>query len=203
MTAQVNLLPGQVAESNAATRQRLLAVLLVVVVLAALGGLTFWQRLTLQDAEDELADAQSELAAATAEVNELALHRDLQARQELANELIIFALADQVSLAGILQDIAMVMPDGSDVGSLAINFADSGDSRLVGMLTASGESVDAVAPGIERLVLQFERAAGFRDVFVTTTSTDEDGITSYTLELGVGPEHRTERYADGLPEVSR
>ena len=203
MSAQVNLLPGQIAESNVAGRQRILAALLVVVVLAALGGLTFWQRLTLQDAEDELADAQSELAAATAEVNELSLHRDLEARQDLANELIIYALSDQVSLAGILQDIAMVMPSGSDVGALAINFAENGDTPLVGMLSASGESVDDVAPGIERLVLQFERAAGFRDVFVTTTSTDEDGITSYTLELGVGPEHRTERYADGLPEVSR
>ncbi len=203
MTARVNLLPDTTRREGRQSSQRVLALLIVVVVLAGLALATFWQRGVLHDAEDEFADAQAELAAARAEVAELNLPAELEAREEQDQELISLALSDQVSLAGILQDIAMVIPTGSDIASLNVNFVEDGDGRSVGVLAASGESVDDLAPGIERLILQFERAVGFRDVFVTSTSVDEEDVTSYSLELNLGPEHRTERYVEGLPEGGR
>lgn len=210
MTAKVNLLPQATRAEGRQGAQRGLAAGLVVLVLVGLGLATWWQRATLSEAEDELAQARAEQAEAQAAVDALVLAADLERQVEDDRALIVRALSDQVSLAGILQDVSLVMPQGADVANLTVNLTPIGPveegtppPRQVGSLTATGESIDDISPGIERLILQFERPAGFRNAFVTQATTDEEGVTSYNLELQLGPEHRTERYTDGLPEVDR
>ncbi len=213
MTAKVNLLPQTTRDEGRQSTQRIVALGLIVLVIAGLGVAAWLQRGTLSDAEDDLQVAQAELAEAQAAVAALSMPADLEQRLDTDRQLITQALGEQVSVAGILQDVAMVIPPGSDIGTLSITLPPAepvaeGEEAPppitnVGSLIATGESLENIAPGIERLMLQFERPAGFRDVFVTSAATDDEDITSYNLELQMGPEHRTERYVDGVPEVAR
>lgn len=202
MTARVNLLPGTVAESNAANRQRILAGVIVLLVIVALVAATFLQRGVLNDAEDELAEAQAELSAASAEVAELQEFADLEARLARTDALLSEVMADEATLAGVLQDIALVVPTDGAFTSLSIDLA-AAEGLNVGSFTANAEVLESHAPGVERFLLQLERAAGFRSVYPGGSTIDEDDIANFTVSVQLGPEYRTERYRDGLPEVVR
>ena len=202
MTARVNLLPGTVRESDAAARQRIYAGVIVLVVVAGLVGAYFWQQAVLQDAEDELAEAQAELAAAQAEVAELAIYEDLEERLAATDDLLTSVLADEASLAGILQDIAIVTPTEGAFTSMQVNF-DHDDPATVGTFSGNAEVLSSHAPGVERFLLQLDRAAGFRNVYPGGSSIDEDDIATFPVTVQLGREYRTERYTDGLPEVLR
>ena len=202
MTARVNLLPGTVRESDAAARQRLFAGLIVLIVIAGLGAATFFQRGVLSNAEDELAAAQSELAAAQAEVAELAEFESLRELRETTDGLLASTMGGEVTLAALLQDIALVTPEHGAFTTMTMNF-DVDDSPNAGIFTANAEALSSHAPGVERFLLQLERPAGFRDVYPGSSTIDEDDIASFTLTVQLGPEYRTQRYEDGLPEVAR
>ena len=202
MTARVNLLPGTVRERDAANRQRIVAVVVVLVVIAGLAGATLWQRAILNDAEDELAEAQAELAAAQQEVAELAEFEDLEQRLATTDDLLEGSMGRDVSLAGVLQDVAMVVPNDGALTSLAVSF-DLDDEVVIGTLNAGAEVLSAHAPGVERFLLQLERPAGFRNVFPGGSAVDEDDIATFTAVVQLGPEYLTHRYEDGLPEVAR
>ena len=202
MTARVNLLPGTVRERDAANRQRIVAVVIVLVVIAGLVGATLWQRAILNDAEDELADAQAELAAAQQEVAELAEFADLEERLARADDLLSNTMADEATLAGVLQDVALVIPSEGAFTAMTINLAGA-DGANVGNFTASAEVLSSHAPGVERFLLQLERAAGFRTVYPGGSTIDEDDIASFNVSVQLGPEYLTQRYDDGLPEVIR
>ena len=201
MTARVNLLPGTVRERDAATKQRVYAGVVVLVVVAGLVGAYFWQQAVLQDAEDELAEAQAELAAAQAEVAELAIYEDLEQRLIEADSVLRAAMADEPSLAGVLQDVALVTPAEGALRSLSISL----DPQEVGVgsFTAQVEVLESHAPGTERFLLQLERAAGFRNVFPGASTIDENDIATFPVSVELGHEYRTERYSEGLPEVLR
>lgn len=202
MTAKVNLLPGTIRESNAASRQRSLAVGLVVLVIVALGVATFLQRGVLSEAEEELAVAESELAAARAEVARLAEFADLEQRLADTDALLIASMQDEATLAGLLQDVALVTPPNGAFTDLSVAF-EPGDNGVVGTMSGAAEVESSHAPGVERFLLQLERPAGFRNVFPGSSTIDEDDIAEFSLVVQLGPEYRTERYQDGLPEVAR
>ena len=202
MTARVNLLPGTVRESDAAARQRIYAGVVVLVVIVVLVGAYFWQQAVLQDAEDERADAQAELAAAQQEVAELIMYEDLADRLEETDALLASVMGDEASLAGILQDIALVTPAEGAFTSMTLSF-DHDEPLNVGTFSGSAEVESSHAPGVERFLLQLERAAGFRNVFPGGSTIDEDDIADFPVTVNLGPEYRTERYEDGLPEVLR
>jgi Tfp pilus assembly protein PilN len=201
MTARVNLLPGSVRERDAAGRQRALAGGIVLIVILGLAVATFLQRGVLNDAEDELASAQSELAAARAEVAELAEFEDLEGRLVLADDLLRSAMGEDVTLAGILQDVALVVPTEGAITSLAINIDPEGVG--IGTLNANAEATEQHAPGVERFLLHLERPAGFRGVYPGGSTIDEDDIATFSFVVQLGPEYLTNRYEDGLPEVAR
>ena len=202
MTARVNLLPGTVRERDAATKQRVYAGLIVLIVLAGLAGATLWQRGVLNDAEDELADAEAELAAAQQEVAELAEFADLEERLARADDLLSTTMSEEATLAGVLQDVALVIPSEGAFTAMTINLSGA-DGANVGNFTASAEVLSSHAPGVERFLLQLERAAGFRSVYPGGSTIDEDDIASFNVSVQLGPEYLTQRYDDGLPEVIR
>ena len=202
MTARVNLLPGTVRESDAAARQRSYAGVIVLVVVAGLVGAYFWQQAVLQDAEDELAEAQAELAAAQAEVAELAIYEDLEERLAATDDLLTSVLATDTTLAGILQDIALVTPTEGAFTSIQVSF-EHDNPNAVGTFSGSAEVLSSHAPGVERFLLHLERPAGFRNPYPGGSSIDEDDIATFPVTVQLGREYRTERYTDGLPEVLR
>lgn len=203
MSVRVNLLPRATKESARSTQQRVIAAVLVFLLLAGLTGASLWQRGTLRTAEDELADARQELAAAQAAVAALADYAELERRLDEDRELLVTALGTQVSLAGIMQDLSLVMPAETDLRSLSISLAvvqtEEGVIESVGAINASGESLDGIAPGVERLLIRVDQVAGFRDVFVSSASIDDEDISTFNLDMQLGPEHLTNRYVDGLP----
>ncbi len=205
MSVRVNLLPQATKERDRAGRQRVLAALLVLALLVALGGVSFWQRMQLSAAEDELADAERDLAMARAEVEELAEFANLADSLAEADEAVATALGDQATFAGVLQDLALTMPEDSALTSLSVQFAGRGEDTQsgIGLANLSVETVTGVAPGVERLLLSLERVAGFADVHLGSATVDEQDVTTFSLDVQIGREHHTERFRDGLPEVRR
>ena len=202
MTAKVNLLPQATRADAGKSRQQGFAVGLVLLVIVALGLATFLQRGVLNDAEEELAVAQSELAAAQAEVARLAEFSDLEQLLSDTNDLLIASMQDEATLAGVLQDVALVTPNNGAFTDLTVDFV-TGEGGVVGTMSGAAEVESSHAPGVERFLLQLERPAGFRNVFPGASTIDEDDIAEFSLVVELGPEYRTERYQEGLPEVAR
>ncbi|MBW3663971.1 MAG: hypothetical protein KY469_12790 [Actinobacteria bacterium] len=204
MSVRVNLLPREVEERNVARRQRgLLAVVgLVVVVLL---GLLYWMQIgRVNDKRDELAQAEQSRDQLQAEVQALQAFADLETELAAKNELIASAMALEISVAGLLQDAAAVTP--SDMAFLTLSATlqpAEEEGTSFGQVTASAETLLGHAPGVERVLLSFDKVAAFREVFFSSSSLDEVDITTFTFDFFLGPEALTGRYLAGLPEELR
>ena len=210
MSVRVNLLPQSVAENQAAARQRGGLMLGGVALIAVLAAVTVWQNGQISDAEDRRDDQQAVLAALQADERELSEFADLELRTGEAEEQIRTALADEVSLAGILQDLASVMPSDAQIESLDIAlFADEPgfgiDAPTVGTLQLVGRSLNDHAPGLERLLLELDKVAAFHDLFFTNSVLQDpvEPYPTFNVESQLGPEVLTGRYEDGIPEGLR
>lgn len=201
MSVRVNLLPGEVRARGAANRTRILAGVVGVVVLLVLVGLTLVQRSSIGDAEARLAGVQEQNTALQADIAALQPFADLEARASTAVDLVALALESEGSLATVLQDLSAVLPPNADLTTLAITLPGEelepavGGTRLVyGQLSATGRVIDGLAPGVERLIIDLDRVAGFDNVYVTTSAVDEDGVATFALEVDLGPEVLSGRY---------
>lgn len=208
MSVRVNLLPGEVAERNRAARQRAGLAAGAVALLGLLGLLYLVQLNRVGDAQDQLALEQARVAELQAEVADLQEFQDLQARREAMNTLLSTAFAGEVSTAGLLQDLAAVFPADSELDSLGITLAETtpelGATRLaIGRLTGAGATLFGHAPGLERLLLELGKVAGFANVYFSNSVVDETGVSTFSFDLDLGDEALTRRYADGLPEELR
>lgn len=205
MNVRVNLLPREVEERNRARQARvaLAAAALSVLVVLALGYL--YQVGRVNDAQARLAAEQAKLAEIEADRDDLREFEALAVRADAANASLAGALSDEVSMAGILQDVAAVMPPDSELTTLAVTAEtpDPENGNRLGTITATGRSKTGHAPGLERLLLQFDKVAAFRNVFFTTSTLDEDGNATFAFDLDLGPEVLTGRYVNGLPEELR
>lgn len=112
-----------------------------------------------------------------------------------------------LTLAGILQDLSLVIPTDAASSSVSVTLSpvvdDAGVARSVGVVTATFEVEDSHAPGVERTLLEFERVAGFDAVYLSGSTIDEDDISSFTLSFELTPTYLTHRFRDGLPEELR
>lgn len=210
MSVRVNLLPRETYARQEAARQRGIAGGAALLLLLVLGLLYWFQTMRIDDARDELAVEQEELAVLERELDNLREFEELEARLDLDERLVTTALDDEVSFAAILQDIAAVMPTDAQFEQLGITvnagFPEGGIERPSwGTLTAQGSSLASHAPGLERLLLQFDKIAAFHDLFFTSSSLEEpeDDIVTFNIESELGPEILTNRYRDGLPEELR
>lgn len=201
MSVRVNLLPEEVEARGRANRARLVAGLLAFVVIAGLAVLTLLQRGSIGDAEDELAAVQAENEQLQAEVTALQPFADLEARAVATAEVVEFALANEVSLASVLQDLSLVYPPSAELTTLSINAAGGpqepaagGDRLVAGRLVAQGQVLTGLSPGVERLLIDFGRASSFDNAYVTSSSVNEEGVATFSLEADLGPEAVTERY---------
>jgi hypothetical protein len=213
MSVRVNLLPRETYARQAAARQRMLAGLGGLVLLALLAGAYVFQMNTLSNARDERDVAQAELDELNAREAQLAEFRDLEQRLDERERLISTALANELSFAGMLQDVAAVMPADAALTEFdvtAVNDAGpDGEAvrEIVARISADGETLRGHAPGLERLLIEFDKIAAFFDVYVTDSVLDEDDpendVAIFGVEVDVGQEARTHRYMDGVPEELR
>lgn len=210
MSVRVNLLPQEAAARQAASRQRNLVIAGVTVLVAGLGAATVWQDGNIADAEVLLAGEQEFLTSLQAEELRLGEFAELAAESDETRAALVAALAGEASVAGILQDVAAVMPSDAEFESLIVTLAEGADepgqtASSLGTLVASGRSANAHAPGVERLLLEFDKVAGFHDPFLTNSALggEDDPYPSFNFQTQLGPEVLTGRYADGLPEELR
>ncbi len=217
MSTRVNLLPQASRDRRRAAQQQGVLGGVALAVLLVLIGLGWWQQSRVDEREDQLAEEQATLTSLQGELAELREFEDLAARAERADEVVAATLSDEVSVAAMLQDIAAVTPSNVWLENLAITIdtaqaAELGAGRRsVGRLTASGVATEGHAPGLERYLLELDKIAGFFNIYFSDSTlieedrfVDGDGDEStFSLELDLGRELRTERYEDGVPEELR
>jgi Tfp pilus assembly protein PilN len=210
VSVRVNLLPRETYARQLASRQRAFAAVAGLLLIVLLAGVYWWQASRVADARDELAAEEERVSELNAEVAALVEFEELRDRQETSDETIRTTLDGEATFAGILQDLAAVMPADSQLDSLTVSVGeasmdDTTRRPTVGSFSATGQTLASHAPGVERLLLSLEKVASFVDLFVnsSTLADDEQDIASFSVEGQIGPEVLTGRYEDGLPEALR
>lgn len=210
MSVRVNLLPRETSARQAASRQRLLAAGAVVLLLVLLAAVHLFQMGRVDSARTELAAEEERVAELQDEVASLREFEELQQRHAEAQQTLQMALGGESGLAGILQDVAAVMPTDAQMDSLSITLGEEGQDPVtgtttVGSMSATGQTLTSHAPGVERLLLSLEKVASFVDLFVSSSSLEEadDEVATFTVESQIGAEVLTGRYQGGLPEELR
>ncbi len=103
-----------------------------------------------------------------------------------------------------------MMPSDAELGSLTVNLTPTPGVPTLGevitpfgTVSLGGRTLGGHAPGLERLLLELEKVSSFSGVYFTSSTVDEEGISSFTIDMNLGPEVLTRRYAEGLPEEVR
>lgn len=210
MSVRVNLLPQETSAKQAAARQRNGLIGAGAVVILALGATSVWQSGRVSDAEDRLAEEQAVLVALQADQQQLSEFADLESRIGESDTLIAEALATEVSFAGVMQDVASVMPSDAQLESLTVTVNTAApvpgvETTSYGTMVAVGRSLNNHAPGLERLLLELDKVVAFHDLFFTSSVLEEptEPYPTFTIESQLGPEVLTGRYFDGVPEGLR
>ena len=214
MSVRVNLLPEATKQGDRARQQRGLAGLAGVVLLAALGGTHVWATSQVNEAEDRLATEEVRTSELRGEQAELVAFEGLADRHEQSLDALIGAMAGEVSVAGFLQDVAAVMPSDTQLDTLNFTVAASAPeasddaaaapAEVIGAFNVTGQTLSSHAPGVERVLMSFDKIASFRDLYVNSSTLDQEtdeGVAAFSVDGQVGPEARTTRYSDGLPEM--
>ena len=214
MSVRVNLLPEATKQRDRAGRQRFLAAAGGAAVLMMLGGVWLWQGAQLNDANDRLAVEEQRVAVVNSEIADLAAFRDLQVNEQRIAESVQAALAWEVSLAAVLQDVAASIPEDAQLDSLNVAVSPEPEvdpisgQRSAGTFTLSASSLTDHAPGLERFLLSLDQYVSLFDLHVSSSTLEterEDNlpVVAFTVEGRISDTLRTETYANGLPEVLR
>lgn len=210
MSVRVNLVPREVARRQRTTRAYGFIAAGFLGLLVIFGFLYWMQVQRVNDAQAALDEEQARVAALQAELNALTEYRELQTRLDDANELITLALGAEASIAGVLQDVAAVMPGDAQLNSLSVSVgtvaeAGLGDTRpSFGSIALTGLSLRGHAPGLERLLLEFDKIAAFSDIYFSNSTLDPiSGQSTFGVSVDLGPEILTGRYLVGIPEDLR
>ena len=210
MTVRVNLLPEATKQRDRAAHQRSLATLAGVVLLASLGGVHLWASSQVTQTETVLASERLRTSELRGEEAALGAFAELADRREVSEEVLTLALGDEVSIAGILQDIAAVMPTDTQLDTLALSIdtpvdAEATGSDTVGVLNMTGQTLTSHAPGVERVLVALDKIGSFRGLYLNSSTLAEDGerIATFSLDGQIGPVAETGRYVNGLPEDFR
>lgn len=124
---RVNLLPPEVAQR---ARQRRIAGLvagLLAAYLLLLGALYAVKLSQVGEARRTRDAAQSEVSRLTDQFATLQEYRTLQADRLARNDLLAAAMADEVGVARLLNELALVVPPASSLRTLALNLEQTAD----------------------------------------------------------------------------
>lgn len=201
--ARVNLLPGDVRERQTAARARVLTGLAIGGVLVVLGGAWFWKNSQIDDARALLDEEQAAVQALQAEVAELNEYATIQAELADADENVATVMGGEIGVAGVLQDLAMVLPSGVELESLSLTATPENELITIGQLLINGRTIDRHAPGLERVLLELDKVAAFRAPYFGSAAVDNDEAVTFDVSVQLGTEVLTRRYFDGIPEVLR
>lgn len=208
MTVKVNLLPRELEERRTARRVTTFSILGVVVVIALLAGLYVLKLGEVRDAEEEREQVRAEIARLEAQLAELEQFRRLADELEARNALLAFSMSPEVSFARVLNDLSLSFPTSSSLRTLTATLQDptaspGGAEPSIVLVEFGGYSVERYAPGVETVVVEFDRVATFFNAFVATAQQEEiedTQVTGFSGSVQLSEDARTGRYTDGLPE---
>jgi hypothetical protein len=212
MSVKVNLLPEGTRVRAKQDQQRLVAIGGFVLLVVALGAGYAYQVDRVSDAQLELAAANEVIALNQRELAALAPFEQLETSLALSDEALTTALSSEISLAGVLQDAALVTP--ADVALTSLEFVTTdpiptADGQVirpaVARLIVTGETTADHAPGLERMLVEYDKISSLFNAHLASTTVDEEqpDVLIFTLEADLGENARTGRYATGLPEELR
>lgn len=199
---RVNLVPKEIARKAKARRQRVALAGAGVVVLALLGAGVVLQESRVATAQDALDVERARLGELEAEAAALTEFAELDGERAALEETIAAALGGQVEVSGILQDIAAVMPADAALVSLSVSTTVVREGA-VGAVQATGQSTNGHAPGLERLLISFDKVDAFEDLYFGSSNVTEDDVIDFDFDFVLGPEVLSGRYLGGIPEALR
>lgn len=215
LSAGVNLLPQEVDADRKVRRRAVLSVVGVVVFLAALGGLYVHKLGQVSDAETARDDAAAEVQRLEERVAELQPYRELADLLNARNAVLADAMSAEVSFARALNDVALAFPASASLESMEISLTGQGEEQQqptqggvinfgtpVAEVTYSGYSTERYSPGVETVLVEFDRVSPLFNAYLNTAATEERGSTEVTNFDGtalMNESARTGRYVNGLP----
>lgn len=208
MSVRVNLLPEATKQRGRASQQRSIVAGILVLLLAALGGVYWWANNQVSRAEDELLAEQERTSQLRGEQAALIAFQELADRRDRSDDILITAMDGEVSMAGVLQDLAAVIPTDTQLETFTLGLEDPDPETggtSIGTFNVTGSTLTSHAPGVERVLMQLDKIVSFQDLYLNTSTLDEDnpGVAVFSLDGRLGPEAATARYRDGLPEDLR
>jgi hypothetical protein len=179
-----------------------------------LGGLYALKVGDVNRVRDERDVAQAEVARLQAEVAGLRHFRELADELESRNAVLTAAMANEIGWARVLNDLSLAFPGTSSMQSLSALTPDPDPDPgaidfgpAVGSMTFTGYSIERYAPGVEAVLIEFDKVRAFFHPFLSSASRGEIGtteVTTFTGSVQLDDEAYTRRYDEGLPpEVLR
>jgi hypothetical protein len=213
MSVRVNLLPQEVAAERTARRTSLLTGAAVLFFVVVLGLVYLLQGNELRQAERERDDVQAEVSQLQAELATLEQFRQLANELEARNALLAAAMGQEISFARVMNDLSLAFPTSASLRELRIiavqedQFAAPVEEVSFGEAVANvayeGYSVERFAPGVETVIIEFDKVRGFFSTYLNTAGVEEIGTTDVTAFQGtvrLDEQALTRRYEGGLPE---
>jgi outer membrane murein-binding lipoprotein Lpp len=208
MSVMVNLLPREVAVRKQAQRTTKMTVAAVTVFAIGLGGLYALKLGEIADAESQRDTVQADVSRLEAEVASLQQFRQLADELEARNAVLASAMANEISYARVLNDLALSFPASSSMRELTVGVQAPVEWQVtfgdaVAALTYDGYSTERYAPGVEAILVEFDKVRSFFSSYIGTAAVEEIGSTEVTGFRGtvqLGDEALTRRYENGLPE---
>lgn len=209
-TVRVNLLPDTDRRKAQAGRQNTMLAGGVVVLLGLIGAGWWVTNDQVNRAAAELAAEEATVADLTAERARLGEFQALDGLVQTTDSDLAAILGSEVSFAGLLQDLAAIMPPDVQLERIGIALSPAGEASLgdarppIGLVTLTGRSIEGHAPGVERLLLSLAKLAMLDDLFMSNSTVEAQevlptDVVQFVVEADLGPEARTGRYANGVP----
>lgn len=210
MSAQVNLLPPELAEAKQAKRVTRLTIVGVAAWLAVLGSLFVVKDGQVQDAMAERDAAQAQVQHLQTEIVALDEFRQLAAQLDARQAMLTSAMNDEVSWARILNDLSLAFPADASMTTLTAGLTPPEEpepgaikaAASLGDLAFNGYSVANLAPGVEGVLIEFDNARGFVNTYLNTAARTAKGdteVTDFNGTVQLDDNARTGRYVEGLP----
>jgi Tfp pilus assembly protein PilN len=182
----------------------------VVAFVALLGTLYTMKLGEIAEAEEAREQVRAEIAQLEAQIAELEQFRRLAEELEARNDLLAHAMEPEVSFARVLNDLSLAFPSSASLRTLGATLNDEGTTPPTGVaeppavtLTFDGYSVERFAPGVETVMVDFDKVPTFFSTFLATASLEEieeTEVTGFNGSVQLNEDARTRRYAHGLPE---
>lgn len=212
-SVKVNLLPPELAEKIRERRLIAASAAGVLVFVLVLGGLYSLETSALSRTKAERDAELAQIEVLESRLAELEPYRELAAQLDARNEVLAAAMATEISWATVFNNLSLTFPTDSSLVALTANAmpADPEPGEIdfgqaIGDVSFEGYSVDRYAPGVEGMLVQFDKVDTFTNIYLSVASREDRGTTEVTGFEGNAMLNQgayTNRYDEGLPEDLR